>query len=134
MSYLSVKQTADRYPAFTEKAIWEYVADRENNGFDVCTTKVGGKRIIFEDEFNIWVRTIGKDKNKAKLKQANNKKSTWEQEMDEIMSSSDFVPSPYKIIDESMVLDWHCEDGHVFPYTYREINAKGISCPECQTR
>lgn len=134
MSYYTVKQMAMRYPAFTEASLWDYVFHRNKNGFDKCTSKIEDKRIIYDAEFQVWVKEKGKKNNTDNIQKALGlkKKSQWEIEFDKMVGFSPNTNPPAQIIHDDMVLDWHCESGHIFPYTYREINLKGITCPKCE--
>ena len=132
MSYYTVKQMAMRYPAFTEAALWDYIFHRETNGFHACTSKIENKRIIYDAEFQIWVKEYNKN-NSNTIQQSSGikNKTQWEKDLDVIInaSSKDFMPA--KFIHDEMMLDWYCEKGHVFPYAYGEMKSKGISCPNC---
>ena len=116
MSFYTVKQMALRYPAFTEKALWALIGDKDNNGFDRCTTLIGPKstkRIIFDDEFQNYVR-------KRHLKPENNletiskNKSQWEIETDKIInaSRSKIVPK-FQVIRDDAVLEWNLSLIHI---------------------
>lgn len=134
MSFYTVKQIAMRYPAFTEKALWALIADKDNNGFDKCTTLIGPKstkRIIFDDEFQNYVRNRHMKPVKDLGKTQKNK-SQWEIETDKIINASrSRIIQNFEVIRDTDVLEWNCEKGHVFPYTYFEIKEKGITCPHC---
>jgi len=54
-SYLTVKQTAERYPAFTENAIRWAIFNRDRNGFNAVIRKVGKKVLIDEAAFVEWI-------------------------------------------------------------------------------
>jgi len=53
--YLTVKQTAERYPAFTEGAIRFLIFNRERNGFAPVVRKLGKKIILDEAAFVEWI-------------------------------------------------------------------------------
>ncbi len=136
MSFYTVKQMALRYPAFTEKALWALIADRENNGFDKCTTLIGKnstKRIVFDDEFQNYVRERHlKPQSKTTETKNSKTKSQWEIETDKVINASrSKIVSKFQVIRDTDVLEWNCEKGHVFPYTQLEIEKKGITCPHC---
>lgn len=133
MSYYTVKQMAMRYPAFTEAALWDYIFHRKINGFHACTSKVKNKRIIYDAEFQVWVKEQGKSNNSNDIQQSSDvkKKTQWEKDLDAIMNASEKDFTPALFIHDNMILDWNCEKGHLLPYTYKEINSKGMTCPNC---
>lgn len=51
---------AIRYPAFSKASLWDYVFHRNKNGFHRCTSKIGNKRVIDDDEFRAWIIEQGK--------------------------------------------------------------------------
>lgn len=53
--FLTVKQTAERYPAFTEGAIRSLIFYRERNGFASVVRKLGKKIILDEAAFLEWI-------------------------------------------------------------------------------
>lgn len=54
--FLTVTQTAKRYPAFTVASLRWLMFNRANNGFDRCTVKLGRRVLIDEAEFIAFMR------------------------------------------------------------------------------
>jgi len=53
--YLTVSQTAQQYPAFTESALRWLRFGGYSNGFDSCVIKLGRKVLIDADLFEKWL-------------------------------------------------------------------------------
>lgn len=53
--YLTVKQTAQKYPAFPEGGLRHIIFHSESNGFDSVITRVGRKVLISETAFIDWI-------------------------------------------------------------------------------
>ena len=56
-SFLTVKQAAEKYPAFTEGALRSLIFHREQNGFAPVVLKRGAKIILDEAAFVGWVES-----------------------------------------------------------------------------
>lgn len=58
--YLTVRQTAERYPAFTQGSIRWIIFNKDHNQFASVIRKLGKKIVIDEAEFVAWVeRGVG---------------------------------------------------------------------------
>lgn len=53
--YLSVRQLANAYPAFTQSAIRWLIFNEKNNGFGMCIRRIGRKILIDLEQFEGWV-------------------------------------------------------------------------------
>ncbi|MEM7617137.1 MAG: DNA-binding protein [Pseudomonadota bacterium] len=53
--YMTVKQTAEAFPAFSESSLRYYIFYAETNNFASCITRIGRKIIIRRDAFIQWV-------------------------------------------------------------------------------
>lgn len=53
--YMTIKQTAAAFPAFTEGSIRWLWFNAEKNGFGACVRKVGKKVLIDRDAFINWI-------------------------------------------------------------------------------
>ena len=76
LKFLTVAQTAQRYPAYSEKAIRHLIAQaesyyrypktrlRSNNGFIACILRPAGQRkiIIEAEKFEQWLRSFSAEK------------------------------------------------------------------------
>ncbi|ADO00837.1 MAG: hypothetical protein ACD_55C00094G0007 [uncultured bacterium] len=58
-SFLTVKQLAEKYPAFTEGALRSLIFHRESNGFAPAVLKLGKKVVLSETAFIEWVEKGG---------------------------------------------------------------------------
>jgi hypothetical protein len=54
--FLTVPDTAKKYPAFTEGGLRWLLFNREQNGFDRCVVRVGRRVLIDEVELVGWLR------------------------------------------------------------------------------
>ena len=54
--FLTVPNTAKKYPAFTEGSLRWLLFNREHNGFDRCVVRVGRRVLIDETELVAWLR------------------------------------------------------------------------------
>ncbi|MDR2013689.1 MAG: hypothetical protein LBQ20_11810 [Rhodanobacter sp.] len=54
--FLTVRQTAQKYPAFTEPSIRWLIFNRLSNGFSRCIVQIGRRTLIDESEFVAWLR------------------------------------------------------------------------------
>lgn len=53
--YLTIRQTAQTYPAMTEGALRFLRFNGSNNGFDSCVLNVGRRVLIDADLFEKWL-------------------------------------------------------------------------------
>lgn len=56
IQYLTVKQTAQKYPAFPEGGLRHLIFHERTNGFDTVVTRVGRKVLINESSFQKWIQ------------------------------------------------------------------------------
>jgi len=54
-SFLTVKQTVIRYPAFNERGLRWVIFNKERNGFDRVIRRIGRKVLIDEAAFIKWI-------------------------------------------------------------------------------
>ena len=54
--YLTVVQTAERFPCFTVAALRWQLFNRATTGFDRCVVRTGRRVLIDEAEFVAWLR------------------------------------------------------------------------------
>jgi len=54
--FLSVPDTAQKYPVFTQSALRWMLFNREQNGFNRCVVRVGRRVLIDEVELVAWLR------------------------------------------------------------------------------
>lgn len=54
-NYMTVKQTATKFPAFSEGSLRWLWFNAEKNGFAACVRKVGKKILIDETAFIAWI-------------------------------------------------------------------------------
>ncbi len=52
---MTVKQTAEIYPAFGVPSLRWLIFNRAENGFDICIRRMGRKILIDLDQFEAWV-------------------------------------------------------------------------------
>ena len=57
MSFLTVKQTAEKFPAFTQNSIRWIIFNSKLNGATVFIRKVGRKVLIEEAGFLAWINS-----------------------------------------------------------------------------
>lgn len=55
MQFLTVKQTAEKYPSFTVYAIRGLIKSAKENGFKICMRRIGVKILINTDAFEKWI-------------------------------------------------------------------------------
>lgn len=55
MNIMTIRQTADRYPAFTEGSLRWLVFNKDRNGFSTCVRKIGRRVLIDEQAFVAWI-------------------------------------------------------------------------------
>jgi hypothetical protein len=53
--YVTIRQLATRYPAFTEGGIRALIFRSKNNGFDSCIRRIGRKILISKSAFSQWI-------------------------------------------------------------------------------
>jgi len=58
-SFLTVKQTAEKYPAFTKGSLRSLIFHRDRNGFAPVVLKLGKKVVLVEAAFVGWVEKGG---------------------------------------------------------------------------
>lgn len=58
--FLTVKQTAEKFPAFTESSIRYHLFHRKTNGLTKHIRKIGRKVLIDEVGFQSWINASGK--------------------------------------------------------------------------
>lgn len=54
-TFLTVNQTAERFPAFTRAGLRHLIFNASTNGFDTCLRRIGRKVLICEEEFYEYV-------------------------------------------------------------------------------
>lgn len=54
--YLTVAQTAEKYPCFTVAGLRWQLFNRVTTGFDRCVVRAGRRVLIDEAEFVAWLR------------------------------------------------------------------------------
>ena len=55
---LTVKQFAEKHPAFSESSLRYHIFNEETNGFSSALIRVGRKILIKEDAFFDWIETL----------------------------------------------------------------------------
>jgi hypothetical protein len=55
MSFLTVKQTSEKYPAFTQNSIRWIIFNSKFNGASAFIRRVGRKILIDNDAFVAWI-------------------------------------------------------------------------------
>ena len=55
--YITIRQLATRYPAFTEGGIRALIFRAKSNGFDSCIRRIGRKILISKSAFSQWIET-----------------------------------------------------------------------------
>jgi hypothetical protein len=55
MSFSTVKQASQKYPAFSENSLRWIIFNSKTNGATAFIRKVGGKVLINDEEFCKWV-------------------------------------------------------------------------------
>jgi hypothetical protein len=55
MHYLTVKQFAEKYDAFTEASLRYYIFHAETNGLSTALRRIGRKILIDENKFFEWI-------------------------------------------------------------------------------
>ncbi len=55
MSFLTVRQASDKYPAFSEASLRWIIFNSKHNGATAFLRKVGRKVLLDEDGFVAWV-------------------------------------------------------------------------------
>lgn len=55
-NYLTVKQFAEKHPAFSESSLRYHIFHARNNGFSKVILRVGRKILIQENVFFDWVK------------------------------------------------------------------------------
>ena len=58
-NFLTVRQLAERYPAFTANGIRHHIFHAEKNGFTKCMRRVGKRVLIEESLFVQWIASNG---------------------------------------------------------------------------
>ena len=53
--YITIRQLATRYPAFTEGGIRALIFRAKSNGFDRCIRRIGRKILISKSAFSHWI-------------------------------------------------------------------------------
>ena len=56
MNLMSLKQTAEQYPAFTVAALRWQLHKRSTNGLDRATVRIGRRVYIDADAFDNWIQ------------------------------------------------------------------------------
>ena len=56
-NYMTIKQAAAKYPAFSEGSLRWLWFNAERNGFAACVRKVGKKVLIVEEPFCQWLES-----------------------------------------------------------------------------
>lgn len=54
-TFLTVNQTAERFPAFTRAGLRYLIFNAHTNGFDTCLRRIGRKVLICEEEFYEYI-------------------------------------------------------------------------------
>ncbi len=54
-NYLTVKQMAQRHPAFSEASLRYHIFNETKNGIDKAIKRVGRKILINEELFFVWL-------------------------------------------------------------------------------
>lgn len=57
MTFLTVRQTAAKYPAFSVGSLRWLLNNRARNGFSYCVLKIGARLLIDESQFIAWLRS-----------------------------------------------------------------------------
>jgi hypothetical protein len=55
MNYVTVKQFAEKYQAFTEASLRYYIFHAETNGLSMALRRLGRKILIDEQKFFQWI-------------------------------------------------------------------------------
>ena len=58
--YYTVKQMAEKYPAFSEASLRYHIFHEETNGLNEALIRVGRKILIKEDAFFDWIENQNK--------------------------------------------------------------------------
>lgn len=58
-NFMTVKQVAEKYPAFPQGGLRFMIFHADKNGFDRCLRRVGRKVLVEEGEFLRWVDKNG---------------------------------------------------------------------------
>jgi hypothetical protein len=53
--YVTIRQLATKYPAFTEGGIRALIFRSKSNGFDSCIYRIGRKILISKSAFSHWI-------------------------------------------------------------------------------
>ena len=53
--FVTIRQLATRYPAFTEGGIRALIFRAKSNGFDSCIRRIGRKILISKSAFSHWI-------------------------------------------------------------------------------
>jgi hypothetical protein len=53
--FITIRQLATRYPAFTEGGIRALIFRAKSNGFDSCIRRIGRKILISKSAFSHWI-------------------------------------------------------------------------------
>jgi hypothetical protein len=56
-NYMTIKQAAAKYPAFTEGSLRWLWFNADRNGFSSCVRKVGKKVLIVDELFCQWLES-----------------------------------------------------------------------------
>ena len=59
MKYLTVKQMAEKHPAFSEASLRYHIFHEKENGLEKAITRVGRKILIDESLFFEWLESQG---------------------------------------------------------------------------
>ena len=58
-TYLTVRQTAEQFPAFSEAALRYMIFNEHTNGFHKCIRRIGGKVLISVEDFIEYIECNG---------------------------------------------------------------------------
>lgn len=58
-NYYTVKQLAEKHPAFSEASLRYYIFHENTNGFNKVTRRVGKKILLSEEAFQKWLDSNG---------------------------------------------------------------------------
>ena len=56
-NYMTIKQTAQKYPAFSEGSLRWLWFNGEKNGFSSCVRKIGKRILVVEPLFISWLES-----------------------------------------------------------------------------
>lgn len=59
-NFLTVKQLAEKHPAFSESSLRYHIFNEKMNGLDKCLRRIGRKVLIEENSFLGWVDAQGR--------------------------------------------------------------------------